>query len=243
MTAMDPPPGAPRVVAPPTTVPPPPAGEPVRSSARRWPWVVGAVAIAAIVGLGVWWLLSTTVSESAYDEVTADLAAAEGDVARFEQQVTMLEQEVASLEADNEQLTAEGTALQADITRLTGEADAVRQGAALALLVAEAQAHDSLNTGADLPARLEAGGGDFSDADALLAALGHEGTFKEWAADEDSFFATDRAMAAVDDERLWAAWNRWYEAEPGSPQEQAAYFEYLWRLNRLVVETLGATQE
>ena len=131
----------------------------------------------------------------------------------------------------------------AEATRLDGEAAALRDAVALALVVAEAQAHDVLNTGADLPAQLQAAGADFSDADALLAELGHDGTLEDWAAQEEAFYATDRAMAAVDDDRLWEVWQRWYDSDPGSPQEQAAYFEYLWRLHRLVLETLGDTQE
>jgi hypothetical protein len=243
MTAMNQPPGGPDRPGPPGNLPPAPVRESVGTRSGRWPWIVGAVVIAAIVGVGVSWLLATTVSQSAYDDATAELASAEADVARLEEQVAALEDEVSTVEADNRQLATDSTALRADVTRLTGEAATVRDAAALALVAAEAQAYDSLNTGTELPTQLDAGAADFTDADALLAELGHEGTFKEWAAQDESYYATDRAMAAVDDDRLWDAWQRWYNADVGSPQEQAAYFEYLWRLHRLVVESLGATQE
>ena len=239
------PPVARQVTTPPSAAPPPDLREPApaRPRTRRWLWLVAAIAVTGIVAAGVLWLIASTVPESTYDEATDALATAEADVARREQQIAALEDEVVSLEADHRRLTDDGATLRADNQQLADDAAALRDAVVSARTAAEAQALDLLNANPEFFAGLQAAGTDFTDADWLLAELGHDVTFEEWAQQDETFYAVDRAMEAVADDRVWDAWQRWYQSEVGSPQETAATFEYLWRLDRLVIEALGKAQD
>jgi hypothetical protein len=247
-------------VVPHATVPPPappapdaPESKPARPGNRHWIRLVAAIAVTGLVVAGVVWLIVTTVPQSTYEETTDSLATAQADVARLEQQAVELKEDVESLQADNGQLSGEVATLRAENEQLTGEAatlraesDRIAQGSAAlsdavvsARSAAEAPAFSNLNGNAEFFAELQAAGADFTDADGLLAELGHDITFQQWTQQDQSYYALDRAMAALADDRLWDAWLRWNQSEVGSPQETAAAMEYSWRLQRLLMQALG----
>jgi hypothetical protein len=235
------PPVVPHVTVPPPAPPAPDArpSAPADPGKRRWTWLVAGIAVTGIVVAGGMWLLVTTVPQSTHDETTASLATAQADVARLEQEVVELEEDVESLEVDNGQLSGEAATLRAENERIAEGAAALSDSVASARSAAEGQALNMLNYVPEFFAEAQAAGTDFTDADALLAELGHDVTFKEWTQQDEAYYALDRAIVAVDDDRLRDAWERWNQSEVGSPQETAAALEYSWRLQRLLVQALG----
>ena len=174
---------------PPNALPPPHVGQSTgtRSRRHRWPWVVAAIVVTGTIGAAIWWLVDSRVPESEYEEATAALATAETDVDRLNEQIVTLEAQADSLRAENQQLADEGAAVRADYEQLVTDTTALRDTLASALLAAEAEAHDLLNAGPELLAELEGAGADLADADGLLADLGYDVTFRDWAVQDESF--------------------------------------------------------
>jgi len=239
------PPVVPRMTAPPPAPPAPDAQEssPARPGKRRWTWLIAGIAVTGIVVAGIVWFIVTTVPQSTYDETTDSLATAQADVARLDRQVVELEDEVESLESDNGRLTGEVATLRTENERIADDAAAMSDAVASARSAAEAQALNLLNYNPEFFVALQAAGADFTDADGLLADIGYDSTFKEWTQQEETYYALDRAMAALADDRLWDAWQRWNQSDVGSPQETAAAMEYSWRLHRLLMQALGTVPD
>jgi len=103
---------------------------------RRWPLLVAAIVIVAvIVAGGVWWLLDSTVSQSDYDDLAAELDATEeqlsvADAAVVEEQTALADTESA-LSTAEEQLDSE-LAVSAQLSEDLAELDASLRSAASA---------------------------------------------------------------------------------------------------------------
>lgn len=212
---------------------------------RWWLWVVSAilVVVLALAG-GIWWFLDSTVPVGDYDEAVAELLATEEALAGVEEDLAAGEAEVAELHSEIESLATENARAAQDLTdeqrrtaALVADHAAMRIAVVSALAAAHAQATDVLNFDPDFAVEIQEAGADLSLADDLLADLGRDESFVEWAAGNPWSYA-DRSMMDVDDEVLFGAYSTWSYAELDSPEESASFWEYQWRLSHLILEPL-----
>jgi hypothetical protein len=220
-----PPPGPPEARVLPTPPDPP----------RRWPWIAGGVVIiVAAVAAAFSWLLSSTVSESDYDEVVAELTASE-------EAVDALETEVDALGAENEGLAAALSVETDRVAEAEETADSLSSRLDAALSSVKYQAYLALNWFPEDVAAMQEVGLDTATADALLAELGETETWIEWVETDNAWLMQDKALADIDDDALTAAWVRWNNAEFGSFEELAAWAEFTNRLAYLSLEPVAGS--
>ncbi len=194
----------------------PPAPPDNPEAPRRWPLLVAAIVIAAVISAGgVWWLLDSTVSQSDYDDLAAELDATEeqlsdADAALVEEQAALndaesalstLDEELASalaasaqLRGDFEALESENASLAEDLAAARAEATGMSAdlGELQATLEGGREAVEALvlmymNFGSDFLDELTQSGVDVTVFDDLLAQLGRDETTEEWAASWDDF--------------------------------------------------------
>jgi hypothetical protein len=175
---------------------------------------VFAAAMVALVGVIVW-LMATTVPTGDYDDAMADLEAAQT--------------EVTTLAEANSDLTA-------DLATLSEERDQLIASVAATAIAAKARAYVDLNFDPMFVEEMAQAGTDFAPFDDLLATLGEDMTFEQWAASGRAFGAAERYVYDTDDAQLIDAWNEWLDTEIGSAEEGAAYDEVLLRLDQLINE-------
>jgi len=232
------------VRVPDSSVPAPTPQRPGDYRARRAiPVVVAVVAVLAAV-VAVSWVLATTVPSSDYDEVnarldrrTAQLADAEDQIGTLQSTTDELDTEIAALTTQNDDLTADVGTLRSDLAAAEVVRADAQQRLDRATLAAAAIAYIALDWWPDDVDTVTAAGA-VSSPDELLAALGEDATWSEWVNANDVWRERDRAIAALDDEPLIEAWDRYWEAELGSPEEGAAWADFQARLTLLLVESL-----
>jgi cell division protein FtsB len=184
---------------------------------RPWPWVAVGIFVAVIVGLAgvIVWLMATTVSTGDYDDAVADFEAAQT--------------EVAALEEANSDLTA-------DLASLSDERDQLVASIAATAIAAKARAYVDLNFDEMYVDEMAQAGTDFAPFDDLLATLGEDMTFEQWAASGRAFGAAERYVYDTNDAQLIDAWNEWLNTEIGSAEDLAAYDKIVLRLDQLINE-------
>lgn len=112
----------------------PPAPPDSPEAPKRWPLLIAAIVIVAvIIASGVWWLLDSTVSQSDYDDLAAELDAtqeqlSEADAALVDEEAALAEVE-AALSTAEEQLVSE-LAASAQLSEDLEELDASLTSAA-----------------------------------------------------------------------------------------------------------------
>lgn len=201
----------------------PPAPPEGPEAPRKWPTLVAAIAVAAVIAGGVWWLLDSSVSQRDHDELAAELAAtqeqlADADAALADEQaastdaeaaLSTREEELASalaasarlqgdveaLERDNSSLTEDLAAARAEATGLSADVGELQATVQGGREAVEALVLMELNFGSDLLDELTQAGVDVTVFDDLLAQLGRDETIEEWAASWDDF---DGAWAEAD---------------------------------------------
>jgi hypothetical protein len=170
-----------------------------------------------VVGLAgvIVWLMATTVPTGDYDEAMADLEATQT--------------EVTDLAEANSDLTA-------DLATLSDERDQLVASIAATAIAAQARAYIDLNFNPMYVEEMAQAGTDFAPYDDLLATLGEDMSFEQWASSGRAFGAAERYVYRTDDAQLIDAWNEWLDAEIGSDEEWAAYGAMVLRLDQLINE-------
>jgi hypothetical protein len=243
-----------------------PLAPPVEPEAnKRWPVLLAAlVVLALLIAGGAWWLLGSTVSQSDYDDLAAELDAAEGqladaDAALVEEQAVLadaesarstaeeqlatalsasalLEDDFEALEASFQQVDDSRRAAEQEADELRSEASALEGRLAAVDPAVRLLAYIELEVEPDVFIEAQDLGVDMSIGDELLATLGENETWSEWSDSSARWMMRDRAFAETGDAELGDAYERWMEAEVGSDDGLAAWVDMSLRLVQLIVE-------
>lgn len=206
---------------------------------KRWPWIIVSAVIITIGLAGtIWWLLDSTVPNSEYDEVVAELAASEEALVVAEADAAMLGEEAAGLRSEGDDLASELAVKIEQVAELEALSNSVHYQLADAMAAAKANAYLRLDWLPEDVAAMEDAGIDLGVPNALLQELGEDEVWTEWAGSTDAWVMRDRYMLEIGDDALMEAWARYWDAEIGSAEEMAALTEFDIRLAYLILEPL-----
>lgn len=207
---------------------------------KRWPWIVGGVVVIVIAAAAaLWWLLDSTVSESDYDEVVAELTASDEALAAAQADAAALQGDLDALRAENEELSAALRVETGQVAEANALAESLHSQLDAAMTSAKYNAYFALNWFPEDVAAMQEVGLDTATADALLQELGETETWLEWVEIESVWLMQDRILADIDDDALTDAWVRWLDAEPVSVEQMAAWAEFNNRLAYLILDPIS----
>lgn len=229
-----------------------PPAPPAKGGKTKLVLAIGAVVVLIAAAAAVWWLVDSTVPTSDYDDVVAELEAADAElatlradtdqeIAALNDQVAELDDRVAELNDENESLSDQLAYSRSRVDELTGVNGELRTTLAQATSLAEALAYWELNLAPEWYAELRALGVDTTEFDDLLAQLGRSETMDQLMESGDGWYLANRAVISVGDDALIDAWTRWSQAEMGSDEEIVALQSFFLRLTALMHETVATS--